>query len=83
MDLRPSVLDDLGDPGYDRDGLPENFKKVMLTSLLEETDLCRRKRTPRFLKTAIFQGHAGGMNNESQTRKADLIRLILKKGRRQ
>jgi PAS domain S-box-containing protein len=78
MDLRPSVLDDLGiiaTIGW----FTREFQKVYSHISIEKEIQLEETEIPGSLKTTLFRVMQEAMNNVAKHSKADLIRLILKK----
>ena len=78
MDLRPSILDDLGilaTIGW----FTREFQKVYSQISVEKEIHIEEKDVPDPLKTAIFRVMQEAMNNIAKHSKADLIRLFLHK----
>jgi PAS domain S-box-containing protein len=78
MDLRPSVLDDLGilaTIGW----FTREFQKVYAHISVEKQISAQENEIPDSFKTAIFRVMQEAMNNVAKHSKADLIRLTLRK----
>ena len=78
MDLRPSVLDDLGilaTIGW----FTREFQKVYAHISVEKQISVQENEIPDSFKTAIFRVMQEAMNNVAKHSKADLIRLTLRK----
>ncbi len=80
MDLRPSILDDLGilaTIGW----FTREFQKVYVHISVEKQISAEENEIPDSLKTAIFRVMQEAMNNVAKHSKANLIRFILKKAK--
>jgi PAS domain S-box-containing protein len=78
MDLRPSVLDDLGilaTIGW----FTREFQKVYSHISVEKQISVEENEIPDSLKTVLFRVLQEAMNNAAKHSKADLARLILRK----
>jgi PAS domain S-box-containing protein len=78
MDLRPSVLDDLGilaTIGW----FTREFQKVYSHISVERQISVEENEIPDSLRTALFRVMQEAMNNVAKHSKADLARLILRK----
>jgi PAS domain S-box-containing protein len=78
MDLRPSVLDDLGilaTIGW----FTREFEKVYVHISVEKQISVEENEIPDSLRTVLFRVMQEAMNNVAKHSKADLVRLILKK----
>jgi len=78
MDLRPSVLDDIGilaTIGW----FTREFQKVYFHISVERQISVEENEIPDSLKTALFRVMQEAMNNVAKHSKADLARLILRK----
>jgi PAS domain S-box-containing protein len=78
MDLRPSILDDLGilaTIGW----FIREFQKVYSHISVEKQIFLEENEIPDSLKTAIFRVMQEAMNNVAKHSKADLVRLSLRK----
>jgi signal transduction histidine kinase len=78
MDLRPSVLDDLGilaTIGW----FTREFQKVYSHISVEKQISVEENEIPDSLKTVLFRVMQEAMNNVAKHSKADLIRLTLRK----
>jgi signal transduction histidine kinase len=78
MDLRPSILDDLGilaTIGW----FTREFQKVYSHISVDKHISIEENEIPESLKTALFRILQEAMNNVAKHSKANLIRLILKK----
>jgi signal transduction histidine kinase len=78
MDLRPSVLDDLGilaTVGW----FSREFQKVYSHISVEKQISVEENEIPESLKTALFRVMQEAMNNIAKHSKADLVRLSLRK----
>jgi signal transduction histidine kinase len=80
MDLRPSILDDLGiiaTIGW----FTREFQKVYSHISVEKEIQIEENDIPAALKTSLFRIIQEAMNNVAKHSKADLIQLILKKAK--
>ena len=80
MDLRPTVLDDLGilaTIGW----FTREFQKVYSHISVERQISVEENEIPDSLKTALFRVMQEAMNNVAKHSKANLIRFILKKAK--
>jgi signal transduction histidine kinase len=78
MDLRPSVLDDLGflaTIGW----FTREFQKVYLHISVEKHISVEENEIPDSLRTVLFRVMQEAMNNVAKHSNANLVRLILKK----
>jgi PAS domain S-box-containing protein len=78
MDLRPSILDDLGilaTIGW----FTREFQKVYSHVSVEKEIQIEENSIPAALKTSLFRIIQEAMNNVAKHSKADLVRLILRK----
>jgi PAS domain S-box-containing protein len=78
MDLRPSILDDLGilaTIGW----FTREFQKVYSHISVEKQISVEENEIPDSLKTALFRVMQEAMNNVAKHSKADLVRLTLRK----
>jgi PAS domain S-box-containing protein len=78
MDLRPSILDDLGflaTVGW----FTREFQKIYLHISVEKHISVEENEIPNSLRTVLFRVMQEAMNNIAKHSKADLVRLILRK----
>jgi len=78
MDLRPSILDDLGilaTIGW----FIREFRKVYAHIQIERQTEIKEEEVPEFLKIALFRVMQEALNNIAKHSEADSVRLLLRK----
>jgi signal transduction histidine kinase len=78
MDLRPSVLDDLGIIAT-LNWFSREFQQTYPAIRIEKENDIEENEVPDTLKTVIYRISQEGLNNIAKYSKADLVRLFLKK----
>jgi PAS domain S-box-containing protein len=78
MDLRPSVLDDLGILAT-IEWFTREFQKVYSHISIEKQIPIQEDEVPDLLKTELFRLMQEAMNNIAKHSKGDLVRLVLRK----